>query len=48
MAAEDCQKVVDTIIDVAQTGQVGDGKIFISELTDTVRIRTRESGRDAL
>jgi nitrogen regulatory protein P-II 1 len=48
VAAEDCQKVVDTIIDVAQTGQVGDGKIFISELTDTVRIRTRESGRDAL
>ena len=48
VAAENCQEVIDTIIDSAQTGQVGDGKIFVYELADTVRIRTRESGPDAL
>jgi nitrogen regulatory protein P-II 1 len=48
VAAENCQEVIDTIIDSAQTGQVGDGKIFVYELAETVRIRTRESGPDAL
>jgi nitrogen regulatory protein PII len=32
----------------AQTGQIGDGKIFVSELKDIVRIRTGETGEDAL
>jgi nitrogen regulatory protein P-II 1 len=32
----------------AQTGQIGDGKIFVSELKDVVRIRTGETGEDAL
>jgi nitrogen regulatory protein P-II 1 len=32
----------------AQTGQIGDGKLFVSELTDTVRIRTGETGEAAL
>ncbi len=41
------QSVVATIIKSAQTGQVGDGKIFVSELTDVVRIRTGESGEEA-
>lgn len=39
---------VDAIVKAAQTGQVGDGKLFISTLEDTVRIRTGESGNDAL
>lgn len=39
---------IDAIVKVAQTGQVGDGKIFVSALEDTVRIRTGESGHDAL
>lgn len=39
---------IDAIVKVAQTGQVGDGKIFVSTLEDTVRIRTGESGHDAL
>ncbi len=41
-------KVVETIIKAAKTGQVGDGKIFISAVEDAVRVRTGESGEDAL
>ena len=40
--------VVDTIVATAQTGQIGDGKIFVSDLTETVRIRTGETGEAAL
>ncbi len=42
------QLVIDTILKTAQTGQIGDGKIFVSSLDDTVRIRTGETGSDAL
>jgi nitrogen regulatory protein P-II 1 len=42
------QAVLDTITRAAQTGQVGDGKIFVSELCNVVRIRTGESGEDAI
>jgi nitrogen regulatory protein P-II 1 len=42
------QTVVDTIVKAAQTGQVGDGKIFVSDLKDAIRIRTAETGADAL
>jgi nitrogen regulatory protein P-II 1 len=42
------QLALDTIAKTAQTGQVGDGKIFVSDLSDVVRIRTGETGRDAL
>jgi nitrogen regulatory protein P-II 1 len=41
-------KVVDVIIKAAKTGQVGDGKIFISSIEDAVRVRTGESGEAAL
>ena len=41
------QNVLATIIKSAQTGQVGDGKIFVSDLCDVVRIRTGESGEGA-
>jgi nitrogen regulatory protein P-II 1 len=40
--------VLDTIIRAAQTGQVGDGKIFVTDLTEAVRIRTGESGETAI
>jgi nitrogen regulatory protein P-II 1 len=40
--------VIDTISRAAQTGQIGDGKIFVSELSNVVRIRTGETGEDAL
>lgn len=43
-----CGNIVDLIVEVAHTGQVGDGKIFISNIEDVIRIRTRESGEDAL
>jgi nitrogen regulatory protein P-II 1 len=42
------QMAVDTIVKAAQTGQIGDGKIFISSLEDCVRIRTGETGKDAI
>ena len=42
------QAAVDAIVKAAQTGQVGDGKLFITELMETVRIRTGETGHDAL
>jgi nitrogen regulatory protein PII len=41
-------KVVDAILRTAKTGQVGDGKIFISDISDVIRIRTDESGPEAL
>jgi nitrogen regulatory protein P-II 1 len=42
------QNVVDAIVKAAQTGQIGDGKIFVSDLVEAVRIRTGEAGSDAL
>ena len=42
------QTVINTIVKAAQTGQVGDGKIFVSDLKDAIRIRTAETGGDAL
>jgi len=42
------ETVVQAILKTAKTGQVGDGKIFISNIDDVVRIRTGESGPEAL
>jgi nitrogen regulatory protein P-II 1 len=42
------QAVLDAIIRTARTGQVGDGKIFIGQLVDVVRIRTGECGSEAI
>ncbi|MFQ5991493.1 MAG: P-II family nitrogen regulator [Nitrospiraceae bacterium] len=42
------QRVVETIARVAKTGSIGDGKIFVRDLGNTVRIRTGESGENAL
>jgi nitrogen regulatory protein P-II 1 len=39
---------VDTILQAAQTGQTGDGKIFVTDLSESIRIRTGESGEEAL
>lgn len=41
-------KAVEAITTAANTGQIGDGKIFISEIKEAIRIRTGESGVDAL
>ena len=42
------EKVIDAIVRTAKTGQVGDGKIFVSDISDVIRIRTEESGEEAL
>ncbi len=42
------EKTVDTILEAASTGMVGDGKIFVSEIQETYRIRTKEKGTDAI
>jgi nitrogen regulatory protein P-II 1 len=42
------ERVIATILKVAKTGQVGDGKIFISPVEDVIRIRTEESGEEAV
>lgn len=50
VAVEDslADQVVEAICKVANTGQIGDGKIFVSNLEQTIRIRTGETGNDAL
>lgn len=40
--------VVDTVMRTAQTGQIGDGKIFITGMEDIIRIRTGETGEEAV
>jgi nitrogen regulatory protein P-II 1 len=45
---ENLQMVLDTILRTAQTGQIGDGKIFVSSLDNTIRIRTGETGELAI
>ena len=42
------EKAVEAILRTAKTGQVGDGKIFISNVEDVIRIRTDESGPSAI
>jgi nitrogen regulatory protein P-II 2 len=42
------QSVIDVIRQTANTGEIGDGKIFVLPLDQTLRIRTRETGDDAL
>ena len=42
------EKVVEAITGAAKTGQIGDGKIFVTPVEQAVRIRTGESGADAL
>ncbi len=45
---ENLPKVIDAIVAASRTGQVGDGKIFVSDLTQVVRIRTGETNEDAI
>lgn len=42
------EQVVEAIVDAARTGKVGDGKIFITQLEQAFRIRTGETGADAV
>ena len=45
---DQAEKVIQTIVETARTGQVGDGKIFVSDLDEVLRIRTGETGDQAL
>jgi nitrogen regulatory protein PII len=45
---EDAEAVIDAICQGAFTGEPGDGKIFVTEVRDVVRVRTRERGAAAL
>ena len=48
VAAEEADKVVEAIGAAAKTGQIGDGKIFVTPIDHAMRIRTGETGADAL
>ena len=50
LAVEDsiCEQVVEAIANVARTGKVGDGKVFVFDLEQALRVRTGEMGPDAL
>ena len=50
IAVEDAQSdaIVSAIRESAQTGRIGDGKIFVSNIEEAIRIRTGESGLDAI
>ena len=48
VTADNVDKVVEAIVGVANTGQIGDGKIFVHGLDHAVRIRTGETDADAL
>lgn len=48
IADDDLDEILNLISSIARTGEVGDGKIFISEISDCIRIRTNERGVTAL
>ena len=45
---EDAEKIIQTVLESAFTGAVGDGKIFVYDVAEVIRIRTRERGERAL
>jgi nitrogen regulatory protein P-II 1 len=48
VTADKSREVIDKILESARTGQIGDGKIFVTDLGDTIRIRTGEAGEEAV
>lgn len=45
---ENVERILTTIMEVARTGEIGDGKIFVSSMDEVMRIRTGERGESAL
>lgn len=45
---EKLEQTVTAIIDAAKTGEIGDGKIFVSNIENVIRIRTGEKGEEAI
>jgi len=48
IAAARAESVIEAILKAAHTGKIGDGKIFVTPVEQAIRIRTGETGRDAL
>ncbi|HEC05643.1 P-II family nitrogen regulator [Thiolapillus sp.] len=48
VSADQVDAVIEAITNAARTGKIGDGKIFVSEVEQTIRIRTGETGTEAL
>jgi nitrogen regulatory protein P-II 1 len=48
VADENLQAAIHAIRNAAQTGRIGDGKIFVSQIEEAIRIRTGETGADAI
>ena len=45
---DDVDPIIEIIVDAARTGKIGDGKIFVTNIEQTIRIRTGETGPEAL
>lgn len=48
LAADQVEEAIEAIVDAAKTDKIGDGKIFVSPVEQAIRIRTGETGHDAL
>jgi nitrogen regulatory protein PII len=48
VTADRAQRAVDAIVRAAKTGKIGDGKVFVTDVEEVVRIRTEERGPDAI
>ena len=48
LEASQVDQVIETIVEAARTGKIGDGKIFVSDIEKTVRIRTGETDSEAI
>jgi nitrogen regulatory protein PII len=48
IADDDLEKVIETVLQSASTGKIGDGKIFVSDVQEAIRIRTGERGPSAI
>jgi len=48
VSADSVEQVVNTIVEAARTGKIGDGKIFVSDIDQIIRIRTGETDNEAI
>ncbi len=48
VADDNVAKIVKAIVSAAKTGKIGDGKVFVLPIEETIRIRTEERGEDAI
>lgn len=48
VSSDNLDKAIEAIVNAAKTGKIGDGKIFVTNIEETIRIRTGETGNEAL